>query len=82
MFLIPAVGFALLRWQAKGDALPRAKEETPLAALVLGGAVYVMADEGWQNDDAIAWALTLALFALASLPWPLWSAKTLRRGLP
>jgi glucan 1,3-beta-glucosidase len=82
MFLIPAVGFALLRWQAKGDALPRAKEETPLAALVLGGAVYVMADEGWQNDDALAWGLTLALFALASLPWPLWSAKTLRRGLP
>jgi exo-beta-1,3-glucanase (GH17 family) len=69
MFVIAAVGFALLRWQQRGDQLPRCKEDSLLATLLIGGAAYVAVEEGWHNDDALIWAVTVALLGLSAFPW-------------
>lgn len=69
LWVIAAVGLVLLRLRWKGDDLiARGREEGWLAAVVLIGALLTPFREGWANDDALAWAVVMAAFALSLLP--------------
>jgi glucan 1,3-beta-glucosidase len=64
MFLIYAVGFALLRLP------PPPREQKAVALLLAAAALGMLINEGWLNTHAWLWAATAGVLAAATLIRP------------